>query len=72
MSLFHRHTYLVTGVNQLNISNYDAKREKEIVKRLYSVVHQVCEKCGDLKTTEVEGTWTLEEIRDIKMNQLKQ
>ena len=66
----HEHSWVATGVDNMQTTVFNVEQNKDLIKRQYTVVHRICIDCKDLEAKEVNGSWKLEEIRDVDMRQL--
>ena len=71
MSLFHSHRWVATGVDNRVKRTRLVATDEWLEKVVYTIVHRVCLDCGDMEAREVEGTWKIEELNLVQMNQLK-
>jgi hypothetical protein len=56
--MFHRHDWVITGANKMCYLTWDRKPAEEVTDVLTR-----CTKCGKVKVTEIDGHWTMEQLR---------
>jgi hypothetical protein len=56
--LFHRHKYVLSAVHPF-VLDYDGGGMSNKTRLLF-----VCQTCGKVKTAEIFGSWTLEEVKN--------
>jgi hypothetical protein len=60
MSLFHTHNWKTTGVtNQTWTFRWSNDPDES---NPFTLIHQLCKTCGEVRTIEREGRYTLEEL----------
>jgi hypothetical protein len=55
--MFHRHKWYIVGSQTLNW------RYEGVLKDMTTQVLHKCSECGKVKTTEVDGHWTTEQLK---------
>ena len=58
--MFHRHKWEATGVSHINLIYNDTGRHVKSTRILYLCLNLDCSK---VKTKDVDGLWSLEQVR---------